>query len=510
MILSIAHVTQRFSIIFFSLSAINTVGVTASSGATLSNAVRLSAEQAAVRVFASGDRVTLRSRVGSGFLWRDTNTIVTALHLVVGATRIGVQQLCGGELEFRQATLTHVNIAADLAVITITTPTSCGQPIPTQAEHVPDGSALWIVGFPIDATEVRSVEVKSSDIAPATLRGVLNTEQQAQLNRLGLPSLNLSILQLEGGPLPGNSGSMVITQAGNLFGIANGGLQQGTIGIGWAIPSAELADLTDAGGVTVSLEAIDIKELFSTFTGAPAGRSNPALRSSTFLAVQNAMANYDVEPEIVVRSFLLLRTDIPFSGPEGQRIWHEGPKELVHSLVGMQPTKVTVEGYLLGEHLGGAVTDEDFRPATTKRSFGDAEVAVMVTGSGPKNRMLISLGFLIQALESRSTEKFLVDLSEGEVAWVELRAEFDPDLTSLDLEAVTTRLKQGYGYFWLPAVRKDRQAGRTPWPHVCMLFDPQPIRQEFNGSTVVVIRWTLDSWRGISDRGCAKQMEDVF
>ena len=63
------------------------------------------------------------------------------------------------------------------------------------------------------------------------------------------PSTKLQIASLQGPLVPGHSGAPVVDQDGSVVAIANGGLQKGTVGFGWAIPYAAVK-FTPSGAST--------------------------------------------------------------------------------------------------------------------------------------------------------------------------------------------------------------------------------------------------------------------
>ena len=61
---------------------------------------------------------------------------------------------------------------------------------------------------------------------------------------LGFPHLNQEVLHLEGDLLPGDSGAPILNEKGHVVAIGNGGLKRGQVGLGWAIPAAQLDAFT--------------------------------------------------------------------------------------------------------------------------------------------------------------------------------------------------------------------------------------------------------------------------
>jgi len=162
--------------------------------------------------------------VGTGVVIVDTGVILTNLHVVEHAARIGIVFADGTESE---ASIVALHPEHDLAVL--------------QAKTIPDdliaatlrstgdlmvGDLVVAVGFPFG-------------IGPSASSGVvsgLKREYQSAEGRRLLTNL----IQFDAAANPGNSGGPLVTAEGEVVGIVTGilspGPQRGFIGIGFAVP----------------------------------------------------------------------------------------------------------------------------------------------------------------------------------------------------------------------------------------------------------------------------------
>jgi S1-C subfamily serine protease len=192
-------------------------------------------EAATVRIIATKRAGPIPRRVASGFRWLDAISVVTSLHVVVGAENILVE-FAGPKIETSAAHVVAQDPEAELALLRLDRPFSAGRPLEARAAAT-NASQLWVVGYPLEVTGLRSVRLRLSDIAPKTLSDAVDESARDDLTRLGFPSLDLSVLQVEGSLLPGDSGSPIVDRTGAVVGIGDGGLRRGTVGLGWGIPS---------------------------------------------------------------------------------------------------------------------------------------------------------------------------------------------------------------------------------------------------------------------------------
>lgn len=203
-------------------------------------------------------------RIATGFVWQNPNTIVTSYHVVAGAKKILVQHL-GAGFKVVEANVVAIDLETDLALLR-TGDVISNTPL-KMANIAPRlGDTLWIAGYPLNVVGLRSRQIRVSEIAPKSLQGALNPTASDELSKLGFPSLNLKVLQLEGDLAPGDSGAPVFNSLGEVVAIGSGGLEDGTVGLGWAIPISNLLKLKPKGnGVTEAINANGLKQVHSLF-----------------------------------------------------------------------------------------------------------------------------------------------------------------------------------------------------------------------------------------------------
>ncbi|HEY1090645.1 MAG TPA: serine protease, partial [Burkholderiaceae bacterium] len=177
----------------------------------------------------------------SGFLWPDKQHVVTALHAVdVQATPVVHEVNSQGQIRnSQQASVAQVLRHADLALLKLPAPLAAGPlEISPQAPQVKD--ALDALGFPLNMPSVTNVGLKLR-FGGSTLGSILPPKLRAMV--ADYPSLQLGILSLEGNLVPGMSGAPLLDAAGRVVGVADGGLEEGAVGICWGVPASQLEAL---------------------------------------------------------------------------------------------------------------------------------------------------------------------------------------------------------------------------------------------------------------------------
>jgi S1-C subfamily serine protease len=172
----------------------------------------------------SEDNVDVETGVGTGVVIVDKGVILTNLHVVLGAKKVGVVFADGMESE---ATVIGVQPEHDLAVL--------------QAKNIPDdlqpatmrstsdlrpGDRVIAVGFPFG-------------IGPSVSDGVVSGLRREYRSPEGKRMLT-NLIQFDAAANPGNSGGPLATMDGEVVGIVTGILnptsQRVFIGIGFAVP----------------------------------------------------------------------------------------------------------------------------------------------------------------------------------------------------------------------------------------------------------------------------------
>jgi hypothetical protein len=108
---------------------------------------------------------------------------------------------------------------------------------------------------------MHSVSVKLS-FGSGALGDMLPQKNAQQVKAAGTPGLNLQILRLEGHLMPGFSGAPVLDRSGKVVAIGDGGLENGAVGVSWAIPIEQIAIL-ERSSERVSESVVKARELFA-------------------------------------------------------------------------------------------------------------------------------------------------------------------------------------------------------------------------------------------------------
>jgi S1-C subfamily serine protease len=176
----------------------------------------------------------------TGFVWREPNLVVTALHAVLNADHLIVSSAS----ESYPAEVYKVLATADLALL------KSSQPFRETPLQEDDSSASFqgdasVLGYPFGVQKAMSSTVHIG--TPRSLRhsmpaDLLNKDQKAPIQ-----NSNVDVLTLEGATAPGESGAPVINARGRVVGIlVHGEPSGGAPQFSWAVPAARLQDLLNS------------------------------------------------------------------------------------------------------------------------------------------------------------------------------------------------------------------------------------------------------------------------
>jgi S1-C subfamily serine protease len=162
--------------------------------------------------------------VGTGVVIVDKGTILTNLHVVLGAKRVQVVFADGLESD---ATITGVRPEHDLAVLQAQTiPDDLVAATMRSTANLKLGDQVLAVGFPFG-------------IGPSVTAGVVSGLQREFHSPEGKRLLT-NLIQFDAAANPGNSGGPLVTSEGEVVGIVTGILnptnQRVFVGIGFAVP----------------------------------------------------------------------------------------------------------------------------------------------------------------------------------------------------------------------------------------------------------------------------------
>jgi hypothetical protein len=192
-----------------------------------------------------------KSRVGTGFVWRSSNEIVTALHVVAGCTSI--QAYSERDRVTYPLTMMRALPRADLALMQLgdngSFPFLSVVPAhPTTADDL----IAWGYGEGIPA--MRSFTMHVAD-GGRTLRDNVPSDVARALVAVGTPSLDIDVVPIQDVTPPGLSGAPILDAAGRVRAIADGGVKHGITRVGWAIPAKYLTELANSSEVASSYVA---------------------------------------------------------------------------------------------------------------------------------------------------------------------------------------------------------------------------------------------------------------
>jgi Trypsin-like peptidase domain len=215
-----------------------------------------------VRVIASTCRNTPGATfAGSGFIWKHNQSVVTALHVVNGCSKLVVQSEAAGDLT--DAHVSKILLSDDLVLLTLDK-SLAGSVVVISSDDPPmDTQAMLIVGFPEDSSSLTAKEVRRQ-FGGSTLRDIVSSQAADELSRTGSPSLATNVTFLQTILEHGHSGAPIFNHDGKLVAIADGGLKHGTTEDSWAMPAKYLADLENSPDLIASMSVQRSALLFSS------------------------------------------------------------------------------------------------------------------------------------------------------------------------------------------------------------------------------------------------------
>ena len=196
-------------------------------------------------------------RILTGFRVAGKQGIVTALHGVVDCANINAVPDGSGQ-PFLGLTLRDVDVAHDVAVLS--SPELDAAPLtglPVVAELESQYEDLTLLGYPLGLDkQLPTMDVKVTD--KAQLENFIPASQdRTTLRQRMSPDLSIQVLSVRAHVLPGHSGAPLLDASGSVVGVANGGLEGGTVEIAWAIawPDIDWRPVSD-GAVAAALRML--------------------------------------------------------------------------------------------------------------------------------------------------------------------------------------------------------------------------------------------------------------
>ncbi|SFG47137.1 S1 family peptidase [Neptunomonas qingdaonensis] len=222
------------------------------------------------RVSQSVVKIEAGTSSATGFIWKETQFVVTSLHVIDGQRTITANYVnANGQIVASSpAVVDRVLKKSDLVLLRLQNPLE--RPVlDADSSPLKVKQSLDAVGFPLNIAGYSSTEVKVR-FGGDQLRSILPSKV---LQKIGeYPSTTLKILNLEGNLVPGLSGGPIVNNKGQVVGIVDGGLESGAIGISWGIPASELQHLDQSTDNQLP-NAPGITELFAADLDANVGKT---------------------------------------------------------------------------------------------------------------------------------------------------------------------------------------------------------------------------------------------
>jgi S1-C subfamily serine protease len=177
--------------------------------------------------------------VGTGFVWSQPDYIVTALHVVAGATSIAVYS--EALKKEREADVINVHQESDLALLKLKTNDLALVPLKISSAPPNSDDRHYIWGYPRDVNTMQGdgVYFSSSLNQQATMGSIFKSAAhfESVVGKQGYPQYQAKILRVSDIIAPGHSGAPIFNKSGTVVGVGDGGLHQGIARINWAIPA---------------------------------------------------------------------------------------------------------------------------------------------------------------------------------------------------------------------------------------------------------------------------------
>ena len=214
-------------------------------------------KKAVVRIDATG--CPDKGRRATGFFWRQSSWVVTALHAVNGCTILNVHSEKAGK--GGPAHIVKVLRKQDLVLLQVDAiPSTTLLPSATASPEL--GDTLQAIGYRlgIPAMDNTTVHLRAGG---RTLGEIVTPDVKSELRQLGSPDPDIEIDSLESHLEPGISGAPIVNSQGQVVAIADGGLEHGIGGDSWALPQTYLPLLANSNEDRGAVSVTQSQHLFS-------------------------------------------------------------------------------------------------------------------------------------------------------------------------------------------------------------------------------------------------------
>ena len=189
-------------------------------------------------------RIQSGNKIGTGFLWRNNNWVVTTLHLIDNDSNIEVTL----SNNVSNAKVIKVLKEQDLALLQLESGSSQLTILSEANDALSLNSGLYTMGYNgggnLNTIIDRTLRLGYN--SNGRLEGLLPKAVKDVLKSCKRPNPSIEILYLDGTLLPGFSGAPIIDNNGRLVGIADGGLEEGASSISWGIKAEKLNTLINS------------------------------------------------------------------------------------------------------------------------------------------------------------------------------------------------------------------------------------------------------------------------
>ena len=211
----------------------------------------------------------------SGFVWQRNDYVVTSLHVMRPGINITIKLNWSGDNRgVWNARVIKVHPSADLVLLQVI-PGDIGLPAWTPITTKGDSKQLkfseeiFALGYNHGANGWSTKTLKKGVSQSAKLADLIPDKDVVAVKKLGMPSIDLDIIYLEGSLLPGFSGSPIVNRQGLLIGIGDGGLENGASNVSWGIPASQLDALLVSNQSTLPLNIGHASQTFSAEINNP-------------------------------------------------------------------------------------------------------------------------------------------------------------------------------------------------------------------------------------------------
>ena len=179
-------------------------------------------------------------RTATGFIWRQQDFVVTALHVVSGCGTVTIYSEVSGQT--RPARVIHSLRSQDLVMLQLGSPIPGTDVLEIAAQSPAITEDLEALGYPLSIPRLENTTVRLR-YGGRQLKDIVPQDVVNELRALGSPSPDIDITDIEGHLLPGHSGAPIFNSNGRLVAIADGGLENGAVGASWGLPASNLTRL---------------------------------------------------------------------------------------------------------------------------------------------------------------------------------------------------------------------------------------------------------------------------